>query len=231
MHSTDIHPEWPLAALSTVHGDVQAEVQKALFAFGAHALKGQYEHECLGNEMTNHTLDCSNFVDGFFEGMRCDTTAELSDLAWHGSMDSLISSFRPARSYHELRTMQQKAGFMVQDDLENWYCTRPSSLYEGIVCPDGYFRRSEVEFLNGCSRIGLGCDEKDAYDCFCKPCVRAFEVDVYPYEEGSEDLHLVEHYGDELPGCEKMEICTTVRQVSSPNAFRNHLLSLQTKIS
>jgi hypothetical protein len=197
-----------------------------LLAFEAHAIKGQYMDQCDGHVANNQTLDCSDYVNGSFEGMRCDTTDEMARLTWEGSQDSLIAAFRPSRSYFDLRTMQQKAGFMVQDDLENWYCTRPSSLYDAITCPKGYFRRSHDEFLNGCGRIGLQCDEKD-YDCFCKPCVRAFEVDVYPYEEGKEDLHLIEHYGDELPGCAKMEICATLRQVSKLIATIHRFVSFK----
>lgn len=80
--------------------------------------------------------------------------------------------------------------------------------------PKVFFKRSEDEFLNGCEQIGLKCDT-EGYDCFCKPCVRAFDVDVYQYTEGEEDLHLAEHYGEELPGCEKMAICGTVQQGDS----------------
>ena len=31
------------------------------------------------------------------------------------------------------------------------------------------------------------------YDCFCKPCVRAFDVDVYEHIEGMVDHHLQEY--------------------------------------
>jgi hypothetical protein len=110
--------------------------------------------------------------------------------------------------------MQQSAGFMVKDEDNDWYCTRPSNLYEGITCPEGHFRRSELEFQNGCKEAGLNevCDQNPNYDCFCKPCVQAYDVDVYQHEEGTEDLHLVEYYGDSLPGCEKMSICGTIQQ-------------------
>lgn len=66
--------------------------------------------------------------------------------------------------------------------------------------------------MNFCNVVGLICDDNDEDDCFCKPCVQAFEVDVYQHIDGEEDDHLVEYYGDALPGCEKMSICGTIHQ-------------------
>ena len=60
---------------------------------------------------------------------------------------------------------------------------------------------------------GLPC--KKGRDCFCKPCVKAFEVDVYTYEEGAEDFHLDGTFQNELSihrGCSKMSLCGTVQQ-------------------
>ncbi|KAG7367710.1 adenylate and guanylate cyclase catalytic domain containing protein [Nitzschia inconspicua] len=208
LHSTDVFPEWPVAALSIVPKDVAFEVQGALLEFNKHAHVGQLLEECgSGCSDSSQTLQ-----DLFPDVALCHTTPALAQLAHQASLDSTINGFRTARSYHGLRTMLQDAGFMVQDDRGEWQCTRPSNLYEGITCPEGYFRRSEVEFLNGCAQEGLSCDEVDTYDCFCRPCVKAFDVDVYEMKEGEEDQHLVNNYGTDLPGCEKMEICGTVMQ-------------------
>jgi len=72
-----------------------------------------------------------------------------------------------------------------------------------------------VEFQNGCSHIGLTCNETSDDSCFCKPCVKAHEVDVYTHAEIQKmggDPYLVEFYGEKYPGCEKMELCATFQQ-------------------
>ncbi|KAG7344748.1 family 3 adenylate cyclase [Nitzschia inconspicua] len=208
LHSTDVFPEWPFTALSTVPMDVAFEVQWALLEFNKHADVGKLLAEC-----GSRCSDSSQTLQDLFPDIDlCYTTPALAQLAQDASWDSNLNGFRTARSYHELSTMLQGAGFMAQDDHGQWQCTRPSNLYEGITCPEGFFRRSEIEFLNGCTHVGLSCDEVDTYDCFCRPCVRAFDVDVYEIKEGEKDSHLIEDYADKLPGCEKMSICGTVVQ-------------------
>jgi len=212
LHSTDIFPEWPLAALNSVPADVADEVQEALMKLHDYSVVGEKLKECKAT--IGSDAECESIDPQDFDGAPCDTNWQLAEIAESASEAGLFAGFRTARSYHELRTMQQVAGFMVKDE-DGWYCTRPSNLYEGITCPEGYFKRSEVEFLNGCGQVGLSCDENENYDCFCKPCVEAFDVDVYQHKEGEEDLHLVEYYGDALPGCKKMSICATVQQKES----------------
>ncbi|KAG7349928.1 adenylate and guanylate cyclase catalytic domain containing protein [Nitzschia inconspicua] len=208
LHSTDVFPEWPVAALSTVSKDVAFEVQGALLEFNEHANFGKLLAEC-----GSHCSNSSQALQDLFPDIAlCHTTPALAKLAREASLDSNLSGFRTSRSYHALRTMLQDAGFMVQDNRGEWQCKRPSNLYEGITCPEGFFQRSEIEFLNGCAHEGLSCDEVDSYDCFCRPCVEAFDVDVYEIEEGKEDLHLVEDYGKDRRGCEKMSVCGTVMQ-------------------
>jgi guanylate cyclase len=214
LHSTDIFPEWPFSVLPGVPMDVSLEVQKALIDFGELAQAGRWLEDCRSPD-TNSTMCEGSSRQDVIPDLPCGANTDLAELAWEASKDSLFAAFRTSRSYFQLRSMQQEAGFLVQDDRGDWYCTRPSSLYEGITCPDGSFRRSETEFINGCGRIGLGCDENNDYDCFCKPCFQAFEVDVYEHVDGEEDHHLVEYYGDELPGCKNMSICGEVEQGDS----------------
>ncbi|KAG7367635.1 adenylate and guanylate cyclase catalytic domain containing protein [Nitzschia inconspicua] len=208
LHSTDVFPEWPVATLSSVPKDVAFEVQGALLEFSKHAHVGQLLEECGGG-----CSDSSQTLQDLFPNIAlCHTTPSLAQLARQTSLDSTLTGFRTAQSYHGLRTMLQDAGFMVQDNRGQWQCTRPSNLYEGITCPEGFFKRNENEFLYGCAHEGLSCDEVETYDCFCRPCVKAFDVDVYEMKEGEDDPHLVDDYLMELPGCEKMEICGTVMQ-------------------
>jgi len=50
--------------------------------------------------------------------------------------------------------------------------------------------------------VGLAC--KEEYECFCKPCIKAFDVDVFQYFGDSNDK--AGH------GCEKMSLCGEAEQ-------------------
>lgn len=210
LHSTDIFPEWPIAALPNVPHDVQKAVQEALVDFGAHSTIGQMINDCKSSN-NNGSCDFLSYRDDV-RNAPCNASEDLALMAAEAAQKSHINAFRTARSYFELRSMQEKAGFLVQDENDDWYCTRPADLFDGITCPEGYFKRDREEFEKGCEQVGLDCDENENYDCFCKPCVKAFEVDVYEQTEGKQDPHLVDFFGESLPGCEKMSICGTIQQ-------------------
>ncbi len=214
LHSTDVYPEWPLAALPSVPADVQLAVQEALMDFGEYALIGQILQDCYESKNESQWCDELNLSDAI-SNAPCNSTKELVLLAANARDKSDISSFRTASSYFELRTMQQEAGFLIQDDTSEWHCTRPTNLFEGITCPEGYYKRDETEFLNGCAQVGLSCDDNPEYDCFCKPCVKSYEVDVYHLDIDENDPHLEIFYGYSLPGCQKMSVCATIEQGDS----------------
>ncbi len=214
LHSTDIYPEWPFAALPGVPADVQRAVQEALMDFGEHARIGQSLQECYSGKNESQWCDELGLND-VIPNAPCNSTKELSLLAVEGREKSDITRFRTASSYFDLRTMQQRAGFLIQDETMKWHCTRPTKIFEGITCPEGYYKRDETEFLEGCAHIGLSCDDNPEYDCFCKPCVKAHEVDVYYLDIGENDPHLEKFYGYSLPGCQKMSICGTIEQGDS----------------
>lgn len=210
LHSTEIFPEWPFASLSTVPEDVQEVVQIALLNFGLHVDLGEALNNCVASNSASYCAALS--PSALLENAPCDASQDLAKLAVNASLISKISGWRPALSYFALRTMQQEAGFLVKDSKNNWQCTRPKNLYEGITCPDGYFKRHQREFENSCVHANLPCDDNEDYDCFCQPCVEAYEVDVYHHADGEEDPHLEEYYGPDLPGCGKMQICGTIEQ-------------------
>lgn len=210
LHSTDIFPEWPFAALPHVPQDVQTAVQDALMRFDKYARVGELLQEC---RTQNTAESCSSqSPQELFPEATCDMTTALAGLALEARLASHVAAFRTASSYFSIRSVQQEAGFLVQDNRKNWYCTRPANLFEGIICPKGYFKRREHEFLEGCRVAHLDCDDNDEYDCFCKPCVKAFDVDVYHPISGEDDPHLNTFFGESLPGCHKMSICGTVEQ-------------------
>ncbi|CAB9502908.1 activated protein kinase catalytic subunit alpha-1 [Seminavis robusta] len=204
LHSTDIYPEWPVAALTHVNKDVSEEVQEALLAVGKHAKVGKAMEECeLGHPNSTAFCEMQEFPDYFDPQARCDTTRELARLAWEGSKVGKWAGFRTSRSYAEPRTMQEAAHLMIQDERGNWKCGRSEKLYDSIVCPAGHYLKSQRDFDRACEQNGLIC--KEGYDCYCKPCVKAFEVSVYPVGVNASD-------GNKIAGCGKMSVCGHVQQ-------------------
>lgn len=87
-------------------------------------------------------------------------------------------------------------------------------MYNGINCPAGHYKVSQESFAKGCPKIGLYCN-KTSWDCYCKPCIKAFEVDVYPFKEGEIDFHDASYTGVEKTGCSKMSLCGKVQQTKT----------------
>jgi guanylate cyclase len=195
LHSTDIYPEWPVAALNHVPKDVAEEVQEALIALGAHS----------------NAVELNDFS-------RCDTTPKLAELAYDACRAGQLSGFRTARSYFDVRTMQEAAGFMKMDEEGDWKCTRADTLYKSIECPVGYYKLIWNEYEASCADAGLAC--KQGYECFCKPCV--LEVEVYQYIEDDPTSNNTNNTNDTNntnntnntndSGCEKMSLCGSVEQ-------------------
>ena len=86
LHSTDIYPEWPVAALNHVPKDVAEEVQEALFALQTHAEAHDRVHAGQG-----------------WDPRRCDTTTGLAELASDAAQVGKLAGFRSSRSYFEVR--------------------------------------------------------------------------------------------------------------------------------
>ena len=192
LHSTDIYPEWPIAALQHVPKDISLEVQDALIAIGDH-------HDAYARVEAGITWNST----------RCDTTPEIAQLAHEASHHGQISGFRTAMSYFEVRTMQQAAGFMVEDANRGWQCTRASTLYDSIKCPSGHYKLPIKEYGETCAKAGLPCQE--GFECYCKPCVNNQEVNVHVWKHGLVDK--AEHFHES--GCEKMSVCGTVQQTKT----------------
>ena len=75
--------------------------------------------------------------------------------------------------------MQVETNFIRRNETSGLQqCIRSSKIYDAIVCPPGHFRRREEEVLAGCELAGLSCDE--GFQCLCRPCVKSFDVDVFP---------------------------------------------------
>ena len=90
LHSTDIYPEWPVAALDHVPKDVAEEVQEALIALESHAHAHQRVQAGQG-----------------WDPSRCDSTMALAELASNAANSGNLAGFRTARSYFEVRTIHR----------------------------------------------------------------------------------------------------------------------------
>eukprot|EP00526_Cylindrotheca_closterium_P008173 CAMPEP_0113660222 /NCGR_PEP_ID=MMETSP0017_2-20120614/32780_1 /TAXON_ID=2856 /ORGANISM="Cylindrotheca closterium" /LENGTH=836 /DNA_ID=CAMNT_0000574833 /DNA_START=650 /DNA_END=3157 /DNA_ORIENTATION=+ /assembly_acc=CAM_ASM_000147 len=78
--------------------------------------------------------------------------------------------------------------------------------YNGIICPDGYYKVSEDIFETQCQAKSLSCPE--GYYCYCQPCIQAFDVSVFPWnsqEDASSEFN-------QDSGCHKMSVCGVVQQ-------------------
>jgi ABC-type phosphate/phosphonate transport system substrate-binding protein len=180
MASTDLHPEWPFSAMDKTDQYVTKEVQEALLALLDHAVSVQAK-----------------------ENLRCDTTPELAQLALSAQQAGSFTGFRTARSYSPIRTQQEAAGFLYPiKGKDTFECVGTATLYDDIQCPTEYYKVNQVDFQTSCADRGMECSE--GYECFCSPCIKAFEVDVYQYTgEQSED---------NVKGCDKMSLCGTTQQ-------------------
>jgi hypothetical protein len=68
---------------------------------------------------------------------------------------------------------------------------------------------NEDIFAEQCESIGLPCPEGSS--CYCKPCVKAFEVDVVEWSHNGHQL-TNDTRRSHLAGCDKMSLCGTVEQ-------------------
>lgn len=79
-------------------------------------------------------------------------------------------------------------------------------IYDAIVCPPGHFRKKKAEVQNGCLALGLPCG--DGFQCLCRPCVKSYDVDVFPVAAVVDS----EQDEDASVGCSKMSLCGSTRQ-------------------
>mmetsp|Transcript_13182 Transcript_13182/g.31588 ORF Transcript_13182/g.31588 Transcript_13182/m.31588 type:complete len:1491 (+) Transcript_13182:121-4593(+) len=210
LHSTPVFPEWPFAAKNNLDHIVTQEVSRALMALSSHATVGRLIAECYEaatNEAERRTCDNSP-PDYFYPNARCDTTRDLAILAYNAEKAGFHTGFRSPRSHFAVRTMQQDGGFIIQDEKDKWRCERNSNYYNGIICPDGYYKVAEDIFATQCDNKGFGC--ADGYTCYCQPCIRAFDVSVFPKYTTEHDKRPSEFNKDN--GCPKMSVCGEFQQ-------------------
>ncbi|CAJ1941384.1 unnamed protein product [Cylindrotheca closterium] len=208
LHSTPVFPEWPLFAKEEVDGIVSEEVAIAMMEFGAHKRVGTLMHQCMEDAETAEELElCNTMPPVYFDpAARCDTTRELAELAYQAGTSGHHSGMRPAKSHFQVRTMQQDAGFIIRDDINSeWRCERASKTYDGITCPEGHYKIAEHQFDTHCDNKGLPCPE--GATCYCRPCVEAYEVDVFPWDTEIDGV-----VTEDRDRCDKMSLCAEAEQ-------------------
>lgn len=149
--STMLYPEWNIAALSHVATNVAFEVQSAMLAISDHA-------PCF---LPGNQTQC--------EDLRCDTTPERAEISREASSTGMYAGWRYSRSYLTLRSMQESTG-LIEFNLKTntWKCHRNETLYDAIVCPTGFEKKSRASMDGGCADYGLECGE--GFKCVCQPC-------------------------------------------------------------
>mmetsp|Transcript_26441 Transcript_26441/g.44151 ORF Transcript_26441/g.44151 Transcript_26441/m.44151 type:complete len:1556 (-) Transcript_26441:105-4772(-) len=212
--STVLYPEWNVASLSHVADDVAIAVQNAMLAISDHAAVGAVIDACM-TERNCTTADTDNVFAADFACVnqcvsevdptlpRCDSTADLSILALTAKKNGKYSGWRSTLSYMELRNMQEETNFIRKQENGISACIRSAKIVDAVVCPPGHFRKPADQVLSGCADAGLDCGD---FQCLCKPCVQAFDVDVSPID----DLNKVE--GLNGGACPKFAICGQVEQ-------------------
>ena len=122
LHSTPIFPEWPLAALPHVPRDVAEEVQAALMRFDKYKSVGAKIRNCRadlcvdGSCTSGEEEFCDTAPPNLFDhNCPCETTRDLAELAYIAGVAGSHNGFRSPRSYFSLRTMQEAAGFMMEN--------------------------------------------------------------------------------------------------------------------
>jgi Protein tyrosine and serine/threonine kinase/ABC transporter, phosphonate, periplasmic substrate-binding protein len=199
--STELYPEWNVASLVHVQDIVAEAVQIALLALNDYAIYGEALGACfIERNCTAENATCQNECYKITE-LECIPPPELALLSVKARMEGKYSGWRTTLSYMELRNMQEETGFISLDPfLGLKRCVRTEEIFEAIVCPEGHFRQREDQVLDGCKSSGLDCY---GYQCLCKPCVKAFDVDVFPLLEENQVV---------TKGCDKFAICGSIVQ-------------------
>jgi len=187
--STPLYGEWNLAALKHVPDSVSVEVQSAMLAVADHASIGKaladcyVENSCEGINSFKSNQDCKANCLGLVpetieHNQTCLITPELALLANNAVEQGMYSGWRSSLSYMDLRNMQEETGFIMKNPETSLNrCVRTKEIYDAVICPEGFFRKTKEEILKGCKNKGLEC--KKGFECVCDPCTKAFEVDIF----------------------------------------------------
>lgn len=174
--STQLYPEFAFAAARGVHWQLQLEVQRALLNIG------------------NPNSTDSRLV---------------KQLSRRAAADGQYKTFQPSASYLSLRTLQEQLGYVgvsARDKAASCPRVGEAAAYQVIACPPGYFKKPQADVLVGCQALNLSCPAVPgkAFQCICKPCFEAEEVEVRDAGAGPPTRAAA--------ACRKMELCAQAEQ-------------------
>ena len=83
-------------------------------------------------------------------------------------------------------------------------CTRDTSLYANIHCPEGTYKLPEVDFVSSCAEQNRSCSAAGQL-CVCRPCrvLPPHPIEVFAIGHGAVNAS---------EPCKKMHTCSSVRQ-------------------
>lgn len=218
--STRLYPEWNLAALTHVPQEISEEVQDAMLALARHAEVGFAIEDCMTKMGDADFCQDVNLVAP--NRPRCDTTFDIAVTASKAMSNGRYAGFRTTLSYTDINSLLLDNNFIRKDkETDVWSCVRSSTLYDAITCPEGHFRRPRRLVDRGCEDAGTPCDPNMGETCLCRPCVKAFDVAIFPVsdknvgEEAGLDPVYNDNGGSVVIGCPKMSICGQVEQTKT----------------
>ena len=130
---------------------------------------------------------------------RCDTTPSLAKIAYAARKAGKYAGFRTTLTYMSLRDMQEETGFIRKNlSTGKMQCIRSNNLFDAVACPRGHYKKSPYDVVNGCEAAGKPCG--DGFQCLCKPCVKAFEINVFLRGKDTEEA------------CDKFSVCGQLEQ-------------------
>jgi len=216
--STILYPEWSIGALDHVPSPINKAVADALLALEGtwrtdegwtEAQKVAFINQNPGCSVTTSTLDATTGLPGsppappagFVPGPTNYSSGGI-DYRCYYALNAITKggyvTWDPPVSYMSLREMQEGLNWI---NIKTGACIRSSQMYDAIVCPSGYFRKSRDEVDNGCENEGIECPADDDYTCVCQPCRKV------PDQEFSVSLATASGDSGSRTLCSKMERC------------------------
>ncbi|CAB9528643.1 activated protein kinase catalytic subunit alpha-1 [Seminavis robusta] len=214
----ELYPEWALASFPSVNKEIEREVQHSLMDLTRHAAAAKplvecYEaRNCTSLEDNDQICQEECFRQAHPWGHQtCEANADTTLLADLAQTAGKFAGWRTPLSYMSIRNMQQEIGFIQHRQDGTFQCLRGDSLADSVVCPLEHFKKPVNEIATGCEDLGMPCY---GFSCMCKPCVKAYDVDVFPLTTTPAVLSSNNNNNstNHQVGCGKFDVCGVVQQ-------------------
>eukprot|EP00466_Bigelowiella_natans_P007088 jgi/Bigna1/130258/aug1.10_g4966 len=96
--------------------------------------------------------------------------------------DGNYSFWQPPLSYSHIRDVHEKLGYLHEiPSTDHYQCMRATNIYEQLVCPSGFVKRTPDEINATCSTY-IESESRficpSGFECFCTPCRAASVVEL-----------------------------------------------------